>query len=75
MKKKLLHTMFMLAMFLGAVYFLKPEKVDAGWDFNRHTGTWTVTDEIAYCKGSWWSNSCIGTLGYYDIETGTWHDW
>ncbi len=67
MKKKL----FLLAVIVVTLYALKPKKVEAGWDFNRHTGTWTNDGGCWYsCHGTWWNDQCIGTNGSYNACTG-----
>ena len=75
MKKKLVQGFLLLAVLTALFFTFKPNQVDAAWDFDRGTGTWVVTSTKAYCRGSWWSNSYIGTLGYYSFEDGHWHDW
>ena len=75
MKVNLFKSAILIVAIVGLFYALKPEKVQACWDFNRDTGTWVVEGGKVYYNGSWWHSSCIGTQGYYDIESGEWYDW
>ncbi len=72
MKAKLFKGAILIVAIVGLFYILKPEKVQAPWDFDRGTGTWVNDGTWAYCRGSWWSNSCIGTGGAYNIDGGYW---
>lgn len=54
-----------LTVLASTCYFMQPQEVDAKWDFDSGTGTWTINydNRTAFCKGSWWTSECEGTVG------------
>jgi hypothetical protein len=64
MKTKLFKSLVLSILIVGLFYAFTPKKVEARWDFDRGTGTWTNDGGGWWsCHGSWWSNGCIVTGG------------